>query len=40
MLGMPAVGEATAPAAEPNPSQEAEEKKLKPLDLLKGIFGR
>jgi hypothetical protein len=40
MLGMPTMGEAAAPAREPNPPQESEEKKLKPLDLLKGIFGR
>ena len=40
MLGMPTMGEAAAPGGEPNSPQESEEKKLKPLDLLKGIFGR
>jgi hypothetical protein len=40
VLGMPSLSEAAAPAAEPAAAQDSEEKKIKPLDLLKGIFGR
>ena len=42
MLGMPAMGQMpqAGSESEPAPKQEAEEKKIKPLDVLKGILGR
>jgi len=40
MLGMPSMGQIPAAGSEPSPQQEPEEKKIKPLDLLKGILGR
>lgn len=45
MLGMPAMGQmpqggAQEPASQPDDESKKDEKKLKPLDLLKGILGR
>ena len=38
--GMPAMGEPPAAGADAAQQPESLEKKLKPLDLLKGILGR
>jgi len=40
MLGMPSMGETPTAGSEPSPQPQPEEKKLKPLDLLKGILGK
>jgi len=40
MLGMPSTGETPTAGSEPSPQPQPEEKRLKPLDLLKGILGK